>query len=344
MLFPIIKTVSLTLLASYALADASAVQSAQETKAFYESQKALYGSLAEDFAKEINQNTERLGLSVTDDKQVAAEIVGNANSYNTDERRQGMFEKGSIVGGISNQVFAKAEEARRLELNLKKDDQLYIFISRSMPIELIRSYALDAAYSGAVLVMRGLDKGERLGEYLRSEFMQSIKPDGAGAMVQIDPRLFDAFDISLVPSFVYTEATLADLCNDSKSSSTKCSGLKESEYYKISGGITTKFALEQMIEQGAVGAKRHLEHLKSEATSDPENPNLAGAMSSETYRNLVMQIQTRQEESDSRFVFEKNTNILKTQKLQTPFGQVDAPIGVSQIIKNIGSMEVVHEN
>lgn len=343
MLF-LVKIIIFTLMANGASADDGAKSAYESSKLYdaYENEhKSSLLSDIEDTAEVMSEFAQQIPDDALKDAQDTLDL---AESFNTDDRRTAMLKNGSIVGGISNETFAKAEQARRDSMKLEKEDQLYVFVSRSMPDELIRAYSLDANHSGAVVVMRGISEDETLDSFIRGELVQNIKPDGAGALVQIDPRLFDAFSVDVVPSIVYTNQSLANLCMDAQSTQHGCTGFNDDDFYKISGSVTVKYALEQFIGNGAdEGAKRFLSTLKnSYQTGNPDNPKEIVGIDFDTFKEQLG-LTTVQDIDKEGFVFEEGTDILKTHTLQTPFGPIEAPVGVKGMLKNIGGMEVVND-
>lgn len=265
----------------------------------------------------------------------AHETVQLEREHSSSTKRQQMFKNGTIVGGISNKVFAENESLRRKQLNLEKEDQLYIFVSRSMPEPLLRSYALDAAYTSAVLVMRGIKKDETLDVFFRSQLMLDLKPSGAGAMVQLDPRLFDAFEVEAVPAIVFTKNSLIDLCTTPNSTNVNCEPVNSEKYYKITGGVTLKYALDQFIQKGA-DAQRFLSNLKKHEVVDDENSKLALGLANETYRSALAEITNSIPMPDNNFEYQQDTHLLETENYSTPFGSVSAPKGTRQLLKRLG--------
>lgn len=343
MLF-LVKIILFILAANNAAANDGA-KAAYESSRLFEAYKSehkdsLLGDI-EATAEVMNEFARQIPSDALSDAQ---DTLNSSNQYNTDDRRSSIFEKGTIVGGISNEFFAKAEQARRSAANLEKEDQLYIFVSRSMPEELIRAYSLDASYSGAVVVMRGVSEGETLDSFIRGEFVKNIKPSGVGALAQIDPRLFDAFSVDVVPSIVYTSSSLAGICMDAQSTQHNCTKANDDEFYKISGSVTVKYALEKFIKSGADdGANRFLSALKSNyQTGDPVNEKEIAGIDFDTFKERLGLVDAP-ETNRGDFVFEEGTDILKTHTLQTPFGPIQAPVGIKGMLKNIGNMEVVHD-
>lgn len=266
----------------------------------------------------------------------AHETVRLEREHSSSTKRQQMFENGTIVGGISNKVFAENEALRRQQLNLEKEDQLYVFVSRSMPESLLRSYALDAAYTSAVLVMRGVKKDETLDTFFRGQLMQDLKPDGAGAIVQLDPRLFDAFEVDAVPAIVFTKNSLIDLCATPESTNVKCEPVSSNKYYKITGSVSLKYALDQFIQEGA-DAQRFLSNLKKHEVVDDENSKLALGVANEAYRSALAEISYNTLMPDNDFEYQQDTHLLEIENYSTPFGTIKAPKGTRQLLKRLSN-------
>lgn len=266
----------------------------------------------------------------------AHETVRLEREHSSSTKRQQMFENGTIVGGISNKVFAENEALRRQQLNLEKEDQLYVFVSRSMPESLLRSYALDAAYTSAVLVMRGVKKDETLDTFFRGQLMQDLKPDGAGAMVQLDPRLFDAFEVDAVPAIVFTKNSLIDLCATPNSTNVQCEPISSEKYYKITGSVSLKYALDQFIQEGA-DAQRFLSNLKKHEVVDDENSKLALGVANEAYRSALAEISYNTPMPDNDFEYQQDTHLLEIENYSTPFGTIKAPKGTRQLLKRLSN-------
>lgn len=181
------------------------------------------------------------------------------------------------------------------KLGVDTQEQLLIFISLSMPDNMLREYQLDAAATGASLVMKGIKDGQNLQEF-RTETLEGIFGSaGVQAPVVIDPRQFDLFDISSVPTVVYTknypnEEELP--CNEGLS----CEKLPKTSYSSISGGVTLSYALEQFKAAGEpVGA--FIEQLASFAEHDPDHNKepMVGGYDKDSFLKLIQVVADRNE-------------------------------------------------
>lgn len=149
---------------------------------------------------------------------------------------------------------------------------VYVFVSYSMPLPMLRAYAIEAMWSGATLVVRGVPPGKDLGDFITSDLRQLVYGKGAAANISIDPRLFDAYGVTAAPTIVLSTVREDIQCQgagdvpvqleEGKSASyTSCPPLSEDSYWKLSGGVSLGFALQSFKDAGAAPAEVHLEAL-----------------------------------------------------------------------------------
>ena len=120
---------------------------------------------------------------------------------------------------------------------LKPRPSLQIFVSHSMPISLLKSYAKEATKYNGVLVFRGLPVGSF---HKLSNLVSDISGDNAeGIAMQIDDEAFKAFNIKIVPTIVL-----------SRSASIFSEQVKGGAFDKIGGNVTIKYALEVFAKEG----------------------------------------------------------------------------------------------
>lgn len=162
----------------------------------------------------------------------------------------------------------RAEVLRFLGLNPESDTALYYFVSWSMPLELLRSYAVEAMWSGGTLVFKGVPPGREIGKYLVEDLRKLVYSKGAAANVSLDPRLFDAYGVKVVPTLVFTttrdnlqcgEESTPVKINGVPASYGTCPPIRADKYWKLSGNVTTAHALEQFVANGADQAKPYLQ-------------------------------------------------------------------------------------
>ncbi len=117
---------------------------------------------------------------------------------------------------------------------------LLIFISFSLPDAVLNALIDQAARAGAVLVMRGLHNNS-----IKQTLPRVRAALGARRVAwQIDPRLFRAFEVRAVPSFVLTAPhALAASC-------TREACERPARWASVAGNVSLHAALEQL-GQGA---------------------------------------------------------------------------------------------
>ena len=131
---------------------------------------------------------------------------------------------------------------------LKPRPRLRIFVSSSMPISLLKSYAREAIRYNGVLVFRGLPEGSF---YRLAKLVSDISGNNAeGIAMQIDDEAFKAFDVKSVPTIVL-----------SKEASIFSEQVKGGAFDKVGGNVTIRYALERFAKEGDLKANA-LELLK----------------------------------------------------------------------------------
>jgi type-F conjugative transfer system pilin assembly protein TrbC len=128
---------------------------------------------------------------------------------------------------------------------------LLIFISSSLPKPTLSALARQAGAAGGTLVLRGLvnnDFQQTVG------FINTLAEQGA-AGAKIDPTLFDLFGIEQVPAFVVLSGDVA-ACIDAQ-----CERPLP-RHDRLSGNVTTQFALQQIADHGQEAANVALAHLQ----------------------------------------------------------------------------------
>jgi len=91
-----------------------------------------------------------------------------------------------------------------LGIDAEGQTSLYYFVSYNMPLSMLRAYALEAMWAGGTLVLRGVPPGKTLAQFVTEDLRELVHDKGAAAAISVDPRLFDAYQVKLVPSIVLT--------------------------------------------------------------------------------------------------------------------------------------------
>ncbi len=77
--------------------------------------------------------------------------------------------------------------------------QLFVFVSASMPKGSFRTIAQDGVRYHAPLILRGL-----IGESLQETLLNLKEIAALGAIIQIDPLLYETYGVEMVPAVVRT--------------------------------------------------------------------------------------------------------------------------------------------
>lgn len=231
----------------------------------------LLKSLPSDIARSLNKE------QIKEAQSLGAEAVRNIlDAYN---------QRDTSLDTMANQTRRRvdtiADETMQAErdsvlrfLGIEPDSEsaLFTFVSWSMPLDMLRSYAIESMWSGSTLVFKGVPPGKELGDFIMKDLQQLVYGKGAAANISIDPRLYDAYAVNTVPTIVFTrvrndiqcqgvEPVVVPLDKDRSTEYQACPPLDPSSFWKLSGAVTTSYALQAFIDDGAVDAKPNLDAL-----------------------------------------------------------------------------------
>lgn len=146
--------------------------------------------------------------------------------------------------GISEKELEKDAIAKMLKnYRLNPDDNkmnkvigypLMIFVSASMPQQSLKDLMIQARKYGGVLVFRGVIGSLRNTQ----QYLAALSKENVSAL--IDPRLFEMFQVKIVPTFVVLNKATSN-CQGNGCDLTPM-------HDRISGNITLYYALEQIAE------------------------------------------------------------------------------------------------
>ena len=109
------------------------------------------------------------------------------------------------------------------------DSGLYIFVSLSLPDETLKTLSRQAKVLGGNLVIQGL---------VNNSFKETQKRlRQLGIPIDIDPTLFERFEVKRIPTFVLTEIKDGDI---------------QGPYDKVTGNVSVKSAIELFAMEGEV--------------------------------------------------------------------------------------------
>ncbi|MDE8652247.1 type-F conjugative transfer system pilin assembly protein TrbC [Novosphingobium album (ex Liu et al. 2023)] len=134
------------------------------------------------------------------------------------------------------------------------------FASLSMPPAALRTMADDVARAGGVVVLRGLPEGSAT--TLTAALSKIAQDGGTLDAVGIDPRLFRAFGIEAVPTYVVTGSDF-DLCDGFDCRT------QVPPHDRMSGNVSVSYALETFAQGGGPGALIASQHLARLGRSAP---------------------------------------------------------------------------
>ena len=123
--------------------------------------------------------------------------------------------------------------------------QFMVFVSTSMPEQALKRIIADTSAAGGVVVFRGFPGNS--GKAFIAALSKVVEKDQQFASIGIDPRLFRAFDVTVVPTMVV-----------SSSDFTPCDGLTckttPPPFDRIEGNVTVRYALETFAGENGPGA------------------------------------------------------------------------------------------
>lgn len=161
---------------------------------------------------------------------------------------------------------------RFLGINPNGNSAVYIFVSWSMPLPMLRAYAVEAMWTGGSLIFRGVPPGVSLTTFLIKDLRQLVYGKGASAVISIDPRLYDVYKVSVAPTIVLTTDTDNFDCvgagkgvvtiHKKHYSFNYCPPLASNKYWKIAGAVTLGYALRAFKRAGCPNAEPFLKALR----------------------------------------------------------------------------------
>lgn len=261
------KFVLTSLLLALSAASASAEQAPARTSEVLPGVD-LPAHIAETISPEQLKKAQEIGSTVVKD------ILDAYRTKATESDRQIAQDARRRADSIADEALQAERDAvlEFLGLDPASETGLYVFVSWSMPLETLRSYAIEAMWSGATLVFKGIPEGEEPAQFITQKLRHLVYGKGASANISIDPRLFDAYQVSAVPTLVFTTVQQDLQCqgvervemsfpNGVKSHYDKCPALPDDSYWKMSGAVTTNYALQTFVDDGAKGAAPYLRAL-----------------------------------------------------------------------------------
>ena len=166
---------------------------------------------------------------ISSNTQIDSETMAWAK--NIADRNQQM-----VMSNFKDMMQREGFDQNLRESVLKPRPILQIFVSTSMPRQLLKSYAREASRYNGVLVFRGLPQGSFL---KLTDLVMDISDEKYPCAMQIDDEAFKAFSIKSVPTIVL-----------SKPKAMFEQQAKEGQFDKVQGNLTIKAGLELFASSG----------------------------------------------------------------------------------------------
>ncbi len=139
-----------------------------------------------------------------------------------------------------------ADAGTMAKADLGEAPRFIAFASTSMPPAALKAMMDDVPRAGGVVVFRGLTRGSA--QAMTAALSRVLAPGEQRDGVGIDPRLFRAFGIETVPTYVVASSDF-DLCDGFNCTT------NVPPFDRISGNVTAAFALDAIAAGGGPGAK-----------------------------------------------------------------------------------------
>lgn len=220
-----------------------------------------------DADSEAVANSKKLG------EDIARQLLESYSSKRTLEMESSAKEARARVDSIADEAIQK-ERDRTLEflgIDPQASSGVYVFLSWSMPLPLLRTYAIEAMWGGATLVFKGVPPDKSIGDFIAKDLRNLVYDKGAAANISLDPRLFDAYSVNTAPTIVLTTlrsnmqcqgiAPVAVEKNGLKGQYDTCPAIDESLYDKMQGSVSLGYALQEFKDSGRSEASTYLQAL-----------------------------------------------------------------------------------
>jgi conjugal transfer pilus assembly protein TrbC len=179
---------------------------------------------AEDF-REDAQEVEKASLARVKALDPASLPRGPAGAVNFDE----------IVSAASQNLSDKRGQA----------PLFMVFVSLSMPDQALKPIIRDVSQAGGIVVFRGFP-GNSAKQFV-ARLSKVVDEQSQFASIGIDPRLFRAFDVTAVPTYVVA-STDFDLCDGLACKTTT------PPHDAMSGNVSVNYALSTLADDAGPGA------------------------------------------------------------------------------------------
>lgn len=190
---------------------------------------------AQAFVEQVKDRGDRFREDAATVQTDGVENMRRVASTDLPKGPAGAVDFDEIVQGAAGNIGANGGEA----------PQFIVFASLSMPESSLRQLVRDTADAGGVVVFRGFPNNSAKHFVAR---LSKVVDQGQLASIGIDPRLFRAFEVQAVPTYV-TVSSDFDLC-----AGFSCR-TKLPPYDRMIGNVTVEYALTTFAEGNGPGAR-----------------------------------------------------------------------------------------
>jgi type-F conjugative transfer system pilin assembly protein TrbC len=197
-------------------------------------------------------------LKKTDNPKAEEAAKKAAEYFHSEECQSRISAESERIKKDLFQEYVKDEHSQKSR-GLLETERIYIFISSSMPIATLKTYALEIEQIGdknITMVMRGFVGGmAKFGPTM--EFCQKVlmlDPDcnvndceAIRAQIEIDPNLFRKFGIKEVPAIVY--AKNVNLIDPEQSAGVESNTKGNISGYRLYGAVPIDYALDKFYQE-----------------------------------------------------------------------------------------------
>jgi type-F conjugative transfer system pilin assembly protein TrbC len=123
-----------------------------------------------------------------------------------------------------------------------------------MPDKLIKGYIKEAIWSGGTIVINGLlPQYDNLAQFMKDKIYPYINYAGIHPPIEIDSKKFQIYNITEVPAIVFSNENKPSSCFGKRQFNgyMKCDPIDKTSYWKITGTVSTYYALESFAQNGA---------------------------------------------------------------------------------------------
>lgn len=196
-------------------------------------------------AKLSSEDAEAFGsVIVTRGEAVMAQAAASAEAARANAAQHARTAAASARPGDAFDFDAMVAAAGREAASSEDAPRLVAFASLSMPAASLRQMIDDVGRAGGVVVFRGFP-GNSIKRFTGA--LAKVVPAGGSNAVGIDPRLFRAFAVTTVPTYVVT-STDFDLCDGFDCRT------QVPPHDRVSGNVSLGHALETFAQGSGPGA------------------------------------------------------------------------------------------